>query len=292
MRKAGRRQRMHHHRMWIAIMLAAVSLSGCSQDNPGPADGTNPTATAPSTSGPENETALPDPNGTVAHAVNLTASVTEGMAPLQVTFGLAATGTDNDTTYRFARGDGTDESGSGQDLPHNVTHTYEVGGVFVALLEVTFGNATLAANVTITVSAEDVREPPPVTHFEYGRSAGCFWDLATIGGGPATPCITQQAGPSAPNVDGFWQAFDERYWGYAFTSTVDHGDGACSSGDDWPLCDSDCFFYAASTAFGDEIGNGHNGGGACAGVIPEGAAWLFITPYGGPSVGMELDITV
>lgn len=294
---------------WLALMLAlTITLSGCSDgDEPAGNDGSgddsdgqgaegsgteDPGDNPEDDSGDDEANGGPQPEAFIPRRVNLTADTLEGFAPLDVVFNGTGAGDLANATYRLAHGDGTHQSGNGSDLPVMLSHTYDVGGSFDAVFELTFHNETLSSNLTITVNVEDVASAPDVLHFEYGESLGCFWDLATVGGGPALPCITQEAGPSGPNVDGFWQALDERYWNLEFTSTVDHGTGACSSDADWPACDSDCFFYADDTTFGEEIGDGNNGGGACAGLVPEGTAWLYIFPYGGPSLGMTLDFTV
>lgn len=291
----------------LALMVLFTAVAGCSgggdepNDEPIQDDGTPPSGDdggdnagngsvgdddkEPAPADDDNQTAQP-----VTRAVTLTANQTSGVAPMTVTFNLTALG--DGETYHLGHGDGSNQNGSFADMPSQVSYTYQVGGTFEAVLEITYPDEVLSDNVTIEVIVEDAASAPDAIHFEYGQSLGCFWDLATIGGGPAIPCVNQEAGPSAPNVDGFWQALDDRYWGLEFTSTVDHGEGQCSSDADWPLCDSDCFFYGDSTSFGDEIGDANNGGGACAGVVPEGTAWMFIFPYGGPSNGMVLDFVV
>lgn len=116
---------------------------------------------------------------------------------------------------------------------------------------------------------EEERERPETLNFSYGPAAGCEGSLLGEGN-----CVTFQAGPDAPEVDGHWQALDERYWGLRFTTTVDSAGG-----------DSDCYFVRAN---GNILGNAHNGSGPCQGRVPDNTAFLFLYSYVEPHQAMTL----
>lgn len=230
---------------------------------------------------------------------NATGNVTmpSGAAPLDVTFALSATGVANGTalnwTLDFGRAVGNptanatgNATASGQRngtaLPAMLNHTYTAVGDYNVTFVLRAG--TLAAqsvratihvgngtgNVSVTPAL------PAVTHFEYGESWGCDGSTGT----PA--CIDFVAGPPGNDLDGHWIALGETYWGLALTSTVDQGPG--------PLADSDCVFTDDSGE--GIIGEANNGSGPCTGTVPEGAAWLFVYPYGVGAFGMTVDFGV
>lgn len=231
---------------------------------------------------------------------NLTAP--SGTAPLRVNFTVSATGIANATGLRWTldfgeRGNATAANAtasagnatagnatgqaSGTVLPGTANHTYAAAGDFNVTYVLQAGNTTLgsvkatlhvdAANGTATVT----KALPAVTHFEYGESWGC--DGST--GEPA--CVDFLAGPPGSDIDGHWIELGEPYWGLALTSTVDQG-GLL-------LADSDCVFTDADVAI---IGDANNGSDPCTGTVPEGAAWLFIYPYGVGAFGMTVDFGV
>lgn len=251
----------------LAILLVGT-LGGCldSKDGDG-GDAGNGTGTT--TSGSSTDTSTRPGNGTTPGGLgnaSLVADVTNGTAPLNVTFTINATA--GALAWRLALGDGNSTQGS--TFPANHTYTYSVGGNFSANLTVAFAGGNASAVVPITVAVGNAMAPPDVTHFEYPESLGCAGDI--VG---EENCLSW-ASPDASGIDGFWEALDARYWGYLLTSTVSANP------------DSDCVFTDASFAI---LGNGNNGGAACQGTVPEGTAWLFIYPYAIPAGGMTVDFT-
>lgn len=266
-------------RAFVALVVLAAALSGCADpDDPEPGDPT--TTGAPTTTATPTPTPTPDAPGSITQ---FSADRTSGDAPLIVTFTLDGSSEDDDATWRIGFGDGTDDAGDVADLPQDVTHTYRIGGEFTAQATIADASGTVRSqNITVSIVAPPPGETPPLV-FEFGPSAGCVTEGA---------CAGEAAGPTAPPVDGHWQALDERYWGMVFSSTVTRGGETGQSGDDWPLFDSDCFFYGEDTA--TRIGDAHNGGGACGSAdgVPEGALWIFIAPYALPAEAMTLTFGV
>ena len=213
---------------------------------------------------------------------------------MNVSFSLSATGPLTGANWTLEFGDASDESGSGADLPATVTHGYIIGGNFSASLKVTYSDGKSATSdaIVITVTVDAGAEPPQLV-FSYGASAGCAWDTAMqVPGGPALPCISEAGGPDASGIDGFWQPLDARYWGMPFSSTITRGGESGSSADDWPLYDSDCFFFAEDHV--TRTGEANNGGAACgtADGVPVDTMWMFILPYGAPAEGMDVTFGV
>ncbi len=258
-----------------AFLLTVLAFSGClAFEDDDPTTSTTPTSTsgtrtsATTTSGTGNQTS------STTRAVNFTADVLNGTAPLLVNFTFNATG--NTSGWHLAYGDGHDANGT--TLPAAVNYTYEIGGAFSANLTVTYPdgqNASATLNLTILVPAG--APPPDVLFFEFADSLGCVGDAG------ADTCVSFTAGPDAPvsGIDGYWQALDERYWGLSFTTTVDQVQPA--------LADSDCAFTDAAHAI---IGEANNGGSPCAGAVPAGTAFIFLYPYALPALSQTLTFTV
>jgi hypothetical protein len=248
------------------LLLALLSLAGCTGNEASTTStsGTHATHTAGTTTSATTPTPQP-----VRHA-SLGADIVNGTAPLNITFGVAATGTGTNATWRLAFGDGQDANGTAAQLPANRTHAYLIGGNFTARLTVFFGDDTAVnATLNLTVHAPAGADFPKV--FTFGASRiGCVGDA--YGQDHVLNCINFQAGPGSAQVDGFWQALDERYTGQSFTSTI-----ATSN----PLPDSDCYFVAADAT--TITGDCTNGGSPAAGTVPAGTAWMFIYPYATPS---------
>ena len=253
---------------FLALMLTAGLLAGCADDADADDEPMDPMDDEPVLG--DNETVLP-------RSIALVANATAGEVPFAVSFNLTFQGTDGNTTYVFATGDGNVTRGNATDAPATLEHTYEVAGNFTATLAVEYGNETLEAsvNITATLTEEAVAEAPDVTEFSYGESLGCAGDFLQMVG---ADCISALGGPEQSGIDGFWQALDERYWGLEFTSTVAN-----------QLGDSDCFLADADL---DVVGEGNNGGAPCMGVVPEGTAWIFLYSYAEPATGQTLTFIV
>lgn len=258
-----------------AFLLTLLAFSGCltaEDDDPTTSTSTTSTSSAPTsattTSGADNQTA------SAARAVNFTADLLNGTAPLLVNFTLNATG--NVSSWALGFGDG--QTTNGTTLPAAVNHTYEIGGNFSANLTVTYSdgeNRSALLNLTIVVPAG--APAPDVLVFEFADSLGCVGDAG------ADTCISFTAGPDAPvsGIDGYWQALDERYWGLSFTTTVDQVQPA--------VADSDCAFTDADHAI---IGEANNSSSPCAGTVPAGTAFIFLYPYALPALSQTLTFTV
>jgi hypothetical protein len=249
----------------VAAALALV-LAGCT------ATKSTTTTTAVAFTGTHAGTAPP-----AEHRALLRAAPVNGTTPLNVTFSVDALGKDNRTTWRLAFGDGRDANGTASQLPANRTHAYIVGGNFTAHLFVTYGSGA-GANATLRVTVRAAGADYPKV-FTFGASkAGCVGDAYAFDG--VLNCANFLAGPSSPQVDGFWQALDARYVGKSFTSTITSAN---------PMADSDCYFVAADTT--TIVGDCSNGSKPAAGTVPAGAAWFFIYPYATPASGMVVTFT-
>lgn len=257
----------------------SVTISSSNTTSPGPTGN----ATGNATSG-SNATAAPS-----------------GPAPLEVAFELGARRLTNTTGLRWTLGDaersgnpgnasgnGTAQgnvtgnasasdpgAATGQNLPATVNRTYNTTGTYQVTYVLRAGNDVVDhLNVTIIVSGNGTgnvsagRPLPDVLVFEYPESFGCVGDFAT--------CVSREEGPGASGIDGFWQELDDRYWGLTF---------AVSGGANG---DSDCQAFDADQT---ELGDFSNGGGECTGVLPDGAAYLFLYSYAAPSLGMTLEFT-
>lgn len=156
-------------------------------------------------------------------------------------------------------GDGGTSSGTGSTGGSPTTSTGTSG-------------TTSTTSTSTTSPSPEPRQPPEQTEFSFGPSAGCAADVSGS-------CISFEAGPSAPPVDGFWLGLSEDYWGLSFTSTVDS-----------TLGDSDCWFVRddASTIISDA----NQGAGPCAGKVPKETAYLFLYPYAEPASGMTVTFQV
>lgn len=149
------------HTWLVSVLLAlALMLAGCTDDN-GSDDGTDDLTVEDGGAGETNET-----GETVGEAAgNLTAvlgsSVTEGTAPLLVTFELT---TEDGEPREFIAwtldvdGDGEVDA-EGSSLPATFEHTYTETGTFEALYTLVDGDMTSNTTATITVLAGEVPEP-------------------------------------------------------------------------------------------------------------------------------------
>lgn len=151
------------------LILATFLLAGCASKNGTPAgsdpsgsDGGNPSGTG-GTDASGTDPGATDPTGTsdpttppanTAPTVNLTASVLNGTAPLEVTFTVAATDAEGDVLSWTLDGNGDGAvDATGEDLPASANVTFAEPGVYTATVNVTDGEFTVNATQVITVIA-------------------------------------------------------------------------------------------------------------------------------------------
>lgn len=244
----------------LATLLAATAGCFGGDDD---TDGTG--TTSPTATGTNTNTTAP-PVETEASISTFEANQTSGTAPLDVTFELDAESDDDNGTWRLAFGDGSEDVGGDvSELPTSAEHTYEVGGNYSAVFEVVHQDGSVNETIALTVEVPEQGEAPP-DFYEFGPSAGCIGDTDT--------CVSREAGPDEPPVDGFWVPLDERYVGAFMTTTIESARG-----------DSDGWFIDAD---GATITDVHNGADAAEGSVPPGAAWLFVFSYADPSTAMTV----
>ncbi len=179
-------------------------------------------------------------------------------------------------TWTLSYGDDStvDVEGNEADMPHESSYTYEVGGTFNAMLDVTFEDGeVLSQQVEIVVTVPEDPVEPPQEYFEYGPTGGCVGDFAVCVG-----LTLAQNGQGVRTIDGHFQALDERYWGATLNVVLDPAD----------YHDSDCKLL--NDAF-EVIGEANGGSENCVGTVPDGTAWIFLYPYAVPTLGMELTFT-
>ncbi len=250
------------------VLLVAVALSGCLADDDGTAQdaGTGDGATG------GNQTAnqtLPDPPAAsiAVSGDNVTDNGTtfEAAVGVNITFD-AAGSTGTNLTFSWDLGDGNTSAGA------NVTYAYGKAGNFTVNVTVTDeAGQTDSASVDVTIAAVEEAGEDIQRHFEYeGVFLGCE-PTATEG------CIGMVLlGPDDDPVDGVWVPLGAAYEGLLLTSTVDN-----------QRADSDCFWLDADHA---TIGDAHNGAGPCEGVVPAGAAWVFVYSYAEPATHFTVDL--
>lgn len=266
----------------LAALLLAAGAGGCLDSKGGDDDGDGTSTSTTTTSGTlsgtgsRSNTSTGSSNGTTGTGIGnatLLADVVNGTAPLAVNFTINAT--TGALAWRLTLGDGNATNGTA--FPAAYAYTYDVAGNFSANLTVVFATGNASAEVPIQVTLGDAGGMPDVTHFEFGESLGCAADLNAQAPQVPPNCISYLGGPDASGIDGHWQALDERYWGLTVTTTMDSPENH----------DSDCFFIAEDET--TILGNGHNGGDLCMGVVPEGTAWFYLYPWGTPAVSMTAD---
>ena len=272
--------------LMAALLMLTLVLAGCAseKDDGGEGTTTTSTSTTATATGPSTTTGTGAPT---VRTARLAADVDNGTAPLVVNFTLNASA--GAQSWRMAFGDGGVANGTGHP-PAFQEHNYTVAGNFSATLNVTFGSGSARASVNITVTlpaggGSGGAGAPDQLVFEFADSLGCAGDLPEHG---PEDCVSFTAGPEFSGIDGYWQAFDERYWGLSFTSTIVQG-GPVPAGPVTLLADSDCVFTDAAHAI---IGEANNGGSTCAGQVPPGTAFLFIYPYATPALEMVVTFTV
>ncbi|HLF16043.1 MAG TPA: PKD domain-containing protein [Candidatus Thermoplasmatota archaeon] len=183
------------HRV-LAGMLLIVALAGCSGGNDKGDDGTTTTAPAPTTGGTTTAAGSTTSGGATtsgpapttgpanrAPTASLEANETQGVSPLAVEFTLDGADADgNDLTWTLdVDGDGTvDFDGTGDDFPATVTHTFDLAGDYLVVLNVTDDELSAEDSLHIQVAAPSV-EPDPFA----GTCPGL--DYVTIAPDPGPP---------------------------------------------------------------------------------------------------------
>src|SRR5688572_26883310 len=135
------------------LLLLAVSLAGCSKggsgdEGPKGDDDGGDGPVDPGDGGDGNETPNSPPTASI------TASITDGTAPLSVNFTLDASDQDNDTLSWTldADGDGTpDQEGTNATFPIVANFTYADAGNFTANLTVTDGTDSTSRELAVSV---------------------------------------------------------------------------------------------------------------------------------------------
>lgn len=144
----------------VLPIVAMLAIAGClGGGNEPSSDETEPGPDATQVGG--NETGGPATGVNAPPVAAVTANVTNGSAPLNVTFTLEGSDEDGDNlTWEFdADGDG-DAAHDGNVLPATVNVTFNETGLYLAVLRVSDGthmvNATAEVNVTAAVSGSNV----------------------------------------------------------------------------------------------------------------------------------------
>jgi PKD repeat protein len=246
----------------VGIVLLAVGVAGC---DTGKTAGDVSSLSLTSTPAPRTaELAADRLNGTAPAAVNFTLGASPGAA-----------------SWRLAFGDGEAANGTGQ--PPAAHHTYLSAGNFSAELTVSYPDgANVSAATAIAVTTPAGPPMPDVVHVEFGPSFGCVGNLG------ADVCLSFQGGPDSTGIDGHWLSLQAAHAGLHLTSLTRQS----------PLgpvgvpvfgsvgADSDCVFTDAALAI---LGDADNASGSCDGIVPEGAAFLFIYPYAAPATEIVVD---
>ncbi len=141
----------------VAVCLVLTSVSGCLEADAGGADddtsssSTTSTSRAPgSTSATGTTTSAPAEASLANATANLTASVLNGTAPLNVTFQLNGTAPGDLSWTLLVNGT---ELANGTALPANVTHVFNQTGNVTVVLTVSGASGNATANVTLAIAA-------------------------------------------------------------------------------------------------------------------------------------------
>ncbi len=139
---------MHWVGSLALFLAAATALAGCTADSG--TDSVDADAATPAASATPSVLENVTENATANRAptANLTADLTDGTAPLNVTFTLSGSDADGDNlTWTLSFGDG--EATNGTTLPANVTHSFTAAGNYTVTLAVSDGTNTTEASVVV-----------------------------------------------------------------------------------------------------------------------------------------------
>lgn len=206
-------------RKTLPFLLALVFLfSGCLGifDDDLEAENGEEAETSPEGTTTENDNGDSGSNMTaVAITASVEANITEGFAPLDVTFTLTGNHSHGGPlTWSLNTGDDEDAE-SGDELPTNVTLTFDTAGNHTIVLNVTDGDNSEQANVTITVLPEDVPDPIVLE----GEVTVPHLAFFTTG---SESCVSFLTGVSGIDCELF--EIEEEWIGRPFTGTADGGD--------------------------------------------------------------------
>lgn len=252
------------------VLLVAVALSGCLDDT-GTTQGADDTTSGDQGVGGNataNETVPEAPSADVTvSGDNVTENGTTFVAPVgaNITFD-ASDSTGTNLTFSWDLGDGNASDGV------NVTYAYTAAGNYTVNLTVTDEAGQMdAASVNLTIAAAEGPAEDIQRHFEYeGVFLGC--EPTATG-----TCLSVELGPDEEFIDGVWVPLGPAYEGLVLASTVDN-----------QRADSDCWWLDADESI---IGEANNVADPCGGVIPEGAAWVFVYSYAEPATHFTVDVT-
>lgn len=175
-----------------AMLIVALAFAGCASNDPKdddatPDEGSTSASPGPASTSSGSASGTTSTTGTGTDAPNqpptatLTANVTEGSAPLSVNFTVNGTDADGDSLrWSLAYGDGSLDA-SGSAVPANEVHAFTVAGTYLVQLNLTDGNATARANVTITVTAAATGEPVSIALATILPCTDCYFSPAATG---------------------------------------------------------------------------------------------------------------
>lgn len=213
-----------------------------------------------------NETAEENGNTPIlAPEASLSANVTEGDAPLNVTFTLEGSDPEDfPLEWMLDMGDGN-TTYEGDELPFEVVHSFLEAGNYTVVLNVTNGPHATAANVTIQVSTPD---PPAIPQEASGEwlvgvmFVGCFGDIVGVGFPEDLDGIAYASFEIDPSTIG------QEYEASVVTDTAQDSPGFAFLDADWDVIEGG-FMSTAAT-----------------GTIPSDAAYgVFWTCLGGLMTG-------
>lgn len=277
---------MRSPRSVLSVLLAAgllASLAGCaSDDDSDPADVTtepttaaptpSPTTDAPSTPSPtedgggdeEGDAPNTPPTGT------MTPDVTEGVAPLNVTFLFEGDDGDGDMLAWAADFDGDDEPDGLGEVPGEYTFTYDTPGTYEVLGIVTDGEDYVELTATITVLEAEEAGPLFTFSTEYvagSPAQGCSIILFTIGPLGGVGYGTIEMPP---------EAYEQNYKA-VFTSTAPHAGVTVG-------------FTGGGVVTTDQT-TAPGGGSEVSGTVMKDAETMVLASCGGGVVTVDVEIT-
>ena len=248
------------------LLLVSLALAGCSDAPAGPkADVTQDVDSPPDDTNTTVPDSIPPANVTAPALIeaDLSASVTEGAAPMEVVFTMSIRNATATLSWGLdVDGDGDNETqGTAAEPPASYTAAYAVVGTYTASLAVRDAGATFYSNITITVT------PAVPVHSVTGSTTvmGMPWTsgfVAVEGGVGAKGCVGFVAGQN--ERDCVWGSVAADLAGHPFTFTTG------PSAKDYSFLDG-----CSATA---EVVQAH--GGDAEGIVPAGTSCVVMWNYG------------